>query len=88
MAGQGPRDEPRAEFDRFYENYFPRVYGLMRKHRSDRRAAEEATRAVFVELVDRLDGLSDRELETKLIEVVRRQLRGRQGPQTSSKMRP
>ncbi len=77
MASQGPPDEPRAEFDRFYETYFPRVYGLMRKHRPGRGAAEEATRAVFVELVDRVESVSERELETELFLVVRRQLRGR-----------
>ena len=78
MAGQGSSwDASRAEFERFYESVFPRVYALMRKHCEGVPAAEDATREVLMELIDSLEGLSDDEIRRKLVEVIRRQLRPR-----------
>ena len=44
----------RADFDRLYDSYFPRVYGLAMRRLGERQAAERVTRQVFLELVEAL----------------------------------
>ena len=48
----------RADFDRLYDAYFPRVYALAMRRLGQRGDAEEVTRQVFLELVEAL-GSSD-----------------------------
>lgn len=44
----------RAGFDRLYEAYFPRVYGLAMRRLGTHAAAEQVTRQVFLDLVEAL----------------------------------
>jgi DNA-directed RNA polymerase specialized sigma24 family protein len=44
----------RADFDRLYDVYFPRVYALAMRRLGRRGDAEQVTRQVFLELVEAL----------------------------------
>ena len=71
-AGFGSSPE---DFDRLYDEYFPRVYRFLQKRLADQEAAERATREVFLELIGSLPEPTEAELPGRILQIMRGQLR-------------
>ena len=71
------RHTQRAEFDAFFDEWFPRVHGYLAARLGDREACEDATRAVFERAVrSGLDGAPEARA-SRLLELARSEARVR-----------